>query len=346
MALTVEQLAQRLGGSLVGAGSASISSVSPVAAAKADTVTFVTDDRYAKGLRDSAAGAVMIGAPIEGLPMPQIVVQNVCAALIEAMRIFAPRLKPPVEGVDERAKVASTARIGKGACIAANAIIEDNARIGDNTLIGYACVIGENTRIGDNCRLGSNVVIYHNCTIGENVIIQANSTVGSTGFGYYFVDGAHRLIPHNGTVVIEDFVEIGANTCIDRAKFGETRIGAGTKIDNLVQIAHNVVIGKCCLIAGQVGIAGSVTIGDGVVFGGQAGVVDNVNVPDGVMVGAKGTVTHNIPPGQTVAGYPAHNLKDWIRVTALTRRLPKAFEQLKQLSARIEKLEASENDKK
>jgi UDP-3-O-[3-hydroxymyristoyl] glucosamine N-acyltransferase len=346
MALTVEQLAQRLGGSLVGAGSASISSVSPVAAAKADTVTFVTDDRYAKGLRDSAAAAVMIGAPIEGLPMPQIVVQNVHAALIEAMRIFAPRLKPPVEGVDERAKVASTARIGKGACIAANAVIEDNARIGDNTLIGYGCVIGENTRVGDNCRLDSNVVVYHNCTIGNNVIIQANSTIGATGFGYYFIDGAHRLIPHNGTVLIEDFVEIGANTCIDRAKFGETRISAGTKIDNLVQIAHNVVIGKCCLIAGQVGIAGSVRLGDGVIMGGQAGATDNLEIGDGAMVGAVSIATHNIPAGSKVAGYPAYDLKEWIKVTALTRRLPKVFEQLKQLSARIEELEASEDDKK
>ncbi len=346
MTLTVEQLAQRLGGSLVGDGSASVSWVSPVAAAEADAVTFVTDDHHARRLRDSAAAAVMIGAPIEGLPMSQIVVKNVRAALIEAMRIFAPRLKPSVEGVDERAKVASTARIGKGACIAANAIIEDNARIGENTLIGYGCIIGENTKVGSNCRLDSNVVVYHNCTIGENVIIQANSTIGSTGFGYYFLDGAHRLIPHNGTVVIEDFVEIGANSCVDRAKFGATRIGAGTKIDNLVQIAHNVVIGKCCLMAGQAGAGGSAKFGDGVVMGGHGGVVDNVEIGGGSMVGAVSIVTHNVPAGSKVAGYPAYDLKEWLKITALTRRLPKVFEQLKQLSARVEELEASENDKK
>jgi UDP-3-O-[3-hydroxymyristoyl] glucosamine N-acyltransferase len=230
--------------------------------------------------------------------------------------------------------------------VCANAVIEHNASIGEGSVIGCGCLIGQNTTIGPNCRLDANVVIYHNCTIGRNVIIQANTTIGSTGFGYYFLNGAHTLIPHNGTVIIEDFVEIGANTCIDRAKFDATIIGAGTKIDNLVQIAHNVVIGKCCLIVGCAGLGGSARLGDGSILGGMAGVIDNIDLGDRVMVGAGSIVTHDFPDGKTIAGIPAYDLKEWLKTTALTRRLPKAFEQLKQLCDRMDKFEASEHNKK
>jgi UDP-3-O-[3-hydroxymyristoyl] glucosamine N-acyltransferase len=184
------------------------------------------------------------------------------------------------------------------------------------------------------------------CRLGNNVVIQANSTIGSTGFGYSFIGGAHRLIPHNGGVVIEDFVEIGANCCVDRAKFGNTIIGAGTKIDNLVQIAHNVVIGKCCLIAGQVGISGSCKIGDGVVLAGQVGLVDNIEIGDGVMVGARSAIINNVAAGKKMFGYPATEKTEALRVVGLTRHLPKMAELLKQLRKRIERLEAAKDDKK
>ena len=189
-------------------------------------------------------------------------------------------------------------------------------------------------------------MVYHNCSIGNNVIIQANSTIGSVGFGYSFIDGSHKLIPHNGGVVIEDFVEIGACCCIDRAKFGNTKIGAGTKIDNLVQIAHNVIIGRCCLIAGQVGISGSCKLGDGVILAGQVGLGDNIEMGDGAIAGAKAGVPHSVDAGKRVLGSPALEVTEMIRIFSLMRRLPKMADTLKQLQKRMEGLESSKDDKK
>ncbi len=339
MELTVSQLAQQLGAELVGDGTGLISSVGPLQTADEQTVTFVTDKKRLADVKTSKAGAVLVGSRIDDCDKPQLVVKNVNAALIETLKIFAPKLTPAAEGIDSSAKVAKTVRIGKGVSIGPNVVIDENAEIGDGTIVASGCRIGENTKIGKNCRFDSNVVVYHNCVVGNNVIIQANSTVGSTGFGYYFIDGAHRLIPHNGTVVIEDFVEIGANCCVDRAKFGQTRIGAGTKIDNLVQIAHNVQIGKCCLIAGQSGMGGSTVLGDGVVLAGSAGIIDNVEIAAGTVIGARSLVIQSTTPGQQLFGSPAIEKNEALRVFALSRRLPEMAEQLKQLRKKIEELE-------
>ena len=345
MKLTVAQLAERLGAELVGDGSAAIKAVGTVAAAGENEVTFVTDSRRIPALEKSRAGAVIVAKRIEGLAKPQLIVENVNSALIGALNVFAPELKPMAAGIDPTAKVGQGARIAKGVAIGAGVVIDDGVEVGENSIIGSGCKIGENSKLGKNCRLDSNVVVYHDCTIGNNVVIQSNSTIGSTGFGYTFIDGGHRLIPHNGGVVIEDFVEIGANCCVDRAKFGNTIIGAGTKMDNLVQIAHNVVIGKCCLITALVGIAGSCKLGDGVVLGGQAGVADNIEIGDGTIVAGRSGVIHNVAAGQQLFGMPATDKREALKIIGLTRRLPRLVEQLKQLSTRIERLEAAKNDK-
>jgi UDP-3-O-[3-hydroxymyristoyl] glucosamine N-acyltransferase len=359
MKMTVAQLAERLGAELVGDGSGQISAVGTIEAAGAYEVAFIrgskhnrvhfgntADARYLSAVKQSHAGAVITGMRIEDLDRPQLIVKNVNAALIEALNIFAPKLKPAAEGIDPTAKVADSARIAKGAAIGAGAVIEEGAEIGANSVIGSGCKIGQNSKIGANCRLDDNVVVYHNCHLGNNVVIQANTTVGSTGFGYSLIDGSHKLIPHNGGVVIEDFVEIGANCCIDRAKFGNTIIGAGTKIDNLVQIAHNVVIGKNCLIAGQVGISGSCKLGDGVVLAGQVGLADNIEIGSGAIVGAQSGVMNDVGAGGRVLGSPAINSKEALQSMSLAKRLPKLFKQLKQLSKRVDSLEAAKDDKK
>ena len=338
-------MAKQLGAELIGSGAGVIRSVGPVASAELTTLTFLTSDKYLAELKSrpamggTRAGAVIVGKPVDGLSIPQLVVKNVNAALIESLKIFAPKLKPPTPGVDPTARLGHRVKIGRGASVGAYVVIDDGVEIGDDTIIAGGCKIGENTRIGRASRLDCNVVVYHNCTIGNSVVIQANSTVGSTGFGYAFIDGAHRLIPHNGVVVIEDFVEIGANCCVDRAKFGETRIGAGTKIDNLVHIAHNVIIGKCCLIAGQVGISGSCKLGDGVVLGGQVGLADNIELGDGVMVAGQSGVIANIQAGKRMLGSPPVEIKQAFRIIAATLRLPKLLEQFRELSARVDKLE-------
>jgi UDP-3-O-[3-hydroxymyristoyl] glucosamine N-acyltransferase len=346
MKLTVAQLAERIGAELVGDGRGQISAVGAVEAAGEDDVTFITNDKHIARLKKSRVGAVIVGRRIEGLAEPQLIVKNVDAALIETLNAFAPKLKAATKGIDPTAKVGQNVKIDKGVSVGAGVVIDDGAEIGENSIIASGCKIGENSKVGKNCRLDSNVTIYHNCTIGNNVIIQANSTIGSTGFGYSFIDGSHKLIPHNGGVVIEDFVEIGANCCVDRAKFGNTVIGAGTKIDNLVQIAHNVVIGKCCLIAGQVGISGSCKIGDGVVLAGQAGLVDNIEIGEGAVIGAQAGVMNDVSAGQKLAWSPAIDYKEALRVVSNIMRLPKLAESLKQLHKRIEILEAAKDDKK
>jgi len=349
MVLTVAQLAERLGAVLVADEDyvgREITAVGPIEAAGESEVTFVTGDKHLAVLGKSRAGAVIVARRVEGFDGAQLIVKDVNAALIEALNIFAPQLKGVSEGIEPSAKIGRNVRIAGTAAVGAGAVIDDGVEIGENTIIGSGCKIGENSQIGRRCRLDSNVVIYHNCRLGNNVIVQANSTIGSTGFGYVFIDGSHRLIPHNGGVIIEDFVEIGANCCVDRAKFGNTVIGAGTKIDNLVQIAHNVVIGKCCLIAGQVGISGSCRLGDGVVLAGQVGLADNIKIEDGVMIGAQAGVMNDVPAGRQLAWTPAIERKEALRIVGLVMRLPKIAEQLKQLTKRIEEIEAAKDDKK
>lgn len=345
MRLTVAQLAERIDAELAGDGSMEVGGIGPIEAADQSTVTFVTGARHMAALKKSRAAAVIVDKRIDGLAKAQLMVKNVNAALIEVLNIFAPKLEPAPEGIDPTAKVGRDVKIAGGVSVGPFVVISDKVEIGESTVISSGCRIGENSRLGKNCRLDSNVVVYHNCTIGSNVAIQANTTIGSTGFGYCFIDGVHRLIPHNGGVIIEDFVEIGANSCIDRAKFGNTTIGVGTKIDNLVQIAHNVVIGKCCLIAALVGIAGSCKLGDGVVLAGKAGVSDNIEVGTGVIVGAQSGVLGDVEAGKHLFGTPAIDRTEAFRIFVLTKRLPRFAEILKQLNKRVQKLEAAEDHK-
>ena len=348
MMLTVKQLAKRIGAELAGHSDhydREIHAVGPLEAAGEDEITFVADEKHQAALGRSRAGAVIVSKHFESIDKPQLIVRNVNEALIETLNIFAPKLKAPAPGVDSTAKLGQDVKITSPVSIGANVVVDDGVEIDKNSVIGAGCKIGQNSKIGQNCRLDSHVVIYHNCRIGNHVIIQANSTIGSTGFGYSYINGAHKLVPHNGGVIIEDFVEIGANCCIDRAKFGNTIIGAGTKIDNLVQIAHNVVIGKCCLIVAMVGISGSCKLGDGVVLAGQVGLVDNIEIGSGTVIGAQAGVISSVPAGKKFAWTPAMEWNEAMRVMGLVRRLPKMAEQLKQLGKRLEELEAAEDHK-
>jgi UDP-3-O-[3-hydroxymyristoyl] glucosamine N-acyltransferase len=343
---TTAQLAEKLGARLEGDGSVEVKAIGPVETASGTDITFVVDDRHLAALAESKAAAVIANRPVAGFRGAQLIVKDVKAALIEALKLFAPKLTPAARGTHPTCVLGRNVEIAQTASVGPCVSIADNVRIAENCVLAAGVRIGENCTIGHDTYLDANVVVYHNCRIGSHVIIQANTTVGSTGFGYAPVDGRPVLIPHNGGVVIEDFVEIGANCCIDRAKFGNTVIGAGTKIDNLVQIAHNVVIGKCCLIVGQVGIAGSSRLGDGVVLAGQVGMVDNVTVGDGAVVGAQAGVMRDVPAGKKVVGSPAIDYAEKVRQVALMQRLPKMAEQLKELTKRVNALEASADDKK
>jgi UDP-3-O-[3-hydroxymyristoyl] glucosamine N-acyltransferase len=340
---TVVQLAEIAGAELVGSGKAEVCRVLPFESASPDSITFATDEKLLKGISSCKAAAVIVSKKIDSM-IPLLVVGNVEQALIKILREFMPLLDKPQPGVHKSAVVEKGASIDPAASIGALAFIKKGAKIGARTVIGAGCKIGENSIIGSDCRLEDNVVVYHNCSIGNHCIIGANSTIGATGFGYYFIDGQHQQIPHTGGVIIEDCVEIGANSCIDRAKFGNTIIGAGTKIDNLVQIAHNVVIGKCCLIVAQAGISGSTKLGNGVVLAGQVGIKDHATIGDGTQIGAQAGVMNDIGPNKQVVGSPAIDAKEFFRQVLLEQKLPEMSRQLKELIKRVETLEAAKDN--
>jgi UDP-3-O-[3-hydroxymyristoyl] glucosamine N-acyltransferase len=337
---TIAAVCEKLNAEIFGDPTGSVTGVNSVEGAGPTDICFVTAIKHVEKLAETRAAAVIIFDKLESVDIPQIIVPDVNAALIETLNLFAPKLTP-LAGIHPRAVVEDSAILGKDVAVGPGAYISHGTRIGDGTVIGPGVSIGENSTIGSNCRLDSNVVVYHNCKIGNNCIILANTTIGGTGFGYAFIDGQHRLIPHNGGVVIEDCVDIGANCCVDRAKFGETVIGAGTKIDNLVQIGHNAIIGKCCVLAGQIGMAGSSQIGNGVAVAGQSGIREHIKVGDGAQLGARTCALSDVAPGQTVLGFPAIDAKDQIRIWMASRRLPDMVKQLRKTVARVDRIEES-----
>lgn len=339
----LEQVAQECDAQLSGDGAKIVTGVNTIQDAGPDEICFLASEKHAPKLIASKAAAVLTAKQMDGCSMPQLVVGNVNKALIAAMTLFAPKLTPQ-KGIHPKAVIEPDAAIDPTASIGAGTYIGHFVVIGANTVIGANCSIGENTTIGANCRFDANVAVYHNCKIGNCCIILSNSTIGSTGFGYAFIDGRHQLIPHNGGVIIEDGVEIGACTCVDRAKFGNTIIGAGTKIDNFVQIAHNAVTGKACLLAGGSGIAGSGRIGNGVILAGRAGVSDNVTVGDGAIIGGQSGVLDDVEPGQKVWGLPAIDWQNQLKSVKLFKRLPELAKEIKEISKRVEKIETAKND--
>ncbi len=343
--LTLADLASKLGGEIIGDHSLIVSGVSSLDLASSGDISFVTSAKHAAKAKESNAAAVIVSSQMADVSASQLIVGSVDAALIQTLNLFAPKLTP-MAGVHSSAVVEESVSMGDNVAVGPGAYISHNARIGDNTMIAAGCQIGENVVIGSNSRIDCNVMIYHNCNIGNNCTILGNTTIGATGFGYVFLEGKHQLIPHNGAVIVEDCVEIGANTCVDRAKFGNTIVGAGTKIDNLVQIAHNVVIGKCCLIVAQVGIAGSSRLGDGVIMAGQAGTSDNVTIGDRSILGSRGVAFSDLAPDGKYTGFPARNMADEQRSMACVRRLPKMVKDMKKLAKRVEELESAKNDKK
>jgi UDP-3-O-[3-hydroxymyristoyl] glucosamine N-acyltransferase len=340
--MLLSELATKLGSRLQG-DDADVTGVNTIADAAEHEVCFLTSSKYAKDLVQSRAAAVLVGSILDDCTMAQLVVDDVDTALIELLKLFAPALTPQ-QGIHPTAVIEATAELDKTVSVGPNAYIGQAVKIGADTIIGSGCSVGENTTIGSGCRLDSNVVIYHNCQIGDGCVVQANSTIGAIGFGYSFLDGQHRLIPHNGGVILEDGVEIGSNSCVDRAKFGNTIIGAGTKIDNLVQVAHNVRTGKCCLMAGHVGISGSTIVGNGVVFAGASGSADHVEIGDGAILGAQAVATGKVAAGQTIFGTPARDIKQELKSMSVYRKLPELAKEIKQLGKKVERLEAAEDN--
>jgi UDP-3-O-[3-hydroxymyristoyl] glucosamine N-acyltransferase len=336
---TADDLATRLGGTIEGDGTREVTTVATLDQATPDSLSWVGDRRYVASVNGSRAGVILAasnGPTLQGRTV--IRVKDPDVALVQVLGWFARPLEMLEPGVDSSARVHPDAEV-TGAIIGANVCVAAGAIVGAGTRLHPGVHVGPRTRIGRNCELWPNVVVRECITIGDRVIIHPNTTIGSDGFGYLQRNGAHLKIPQIGTVVIEDDVEIGANSAVDRARTGITRIGRGTKIDNLAQIAHNVEIGKGCIIVAQCAIGGSSTLGDHVMLGGQVGVRDHVRIGSRARIAAKSAVFKNIAAGETVRGIPATNNRRFLRHEAGVRRLPKWVDELKALRDRVRSLE-------
>lgn len=339
MELTLDEIASRLGVRRVGDGAVCIRGVAGLREAAAGEITFLANPRYESLLRDTRASAVIMaeGGPATSLPCLFAPDPYLCFARL--LELFHPADLDRPTGIDPSARVAPDATLAPGVSVAAHAVIESGASIGPDSRLGAGCFVGAGAVLGSACVLHPHVVIGERCRLGDRVVLHAGVVIGSDGFGYAFDGRAHRKIPQVGIVIVEDDVEIGANSAIDRATLGATRIGRGSKLDNLVHVAHNVEIGEHAVLCAQVGISGSTRLGRFVVLGGQAGLAGHIELGDGVRVGGQGGVTKSIPAGATVSGYPAMLHAKAQRIYAALRHLPEALRSWRELERRVARLE-------
>jgi UDP-3-O-[3-hydroxymyristoyl] glucosamine N-acyltransferase len=343
---TVEQLAELVRGRLVGDGSVSIRSARPVGEAGPGDITFIENDRFAKLLRGSPASAAIVGPHFNTgrneaeQSLAVIEVDDPMAAFLAVRTHLIGEQKARWTGIHPQACVATTAQIGAEVAIYPFVYVGEGASIGDGTTLHPGAVIGEGCKLGRDCIIHANAVLYQNVTLGDRVEVHAGSVLGGDGFGYRQVDGRHVKVPHSGRLEIDNDVEVGANSTIDRATFETTRIGEGTKIDNLVMIGHNNQIGRHNLLCGQVGISGSCKTGDYVVIAGQAGIKDKTQIGHKVTIGAQAGVHRNISDGQNVLGSPAIPIREQRRIFQMIARLPEMHRQLRDLAAQIEAVTA------
>ncbi|MGC9454440.1 MAG: UDP-3-O-(3-hydroxymyristoyl)glucosamine N-acyltransferase [Phycisphaerae bacterium] len=341
--LTVREIAELLDGRVEGDDSLNIDGVAALDEPGAGKITFAADARRARRLDDSQAAAALVANEPKTSDKTLIRVSDVQQALAKLLAATAPPEDLPDEGVDATARVSPEASIADGVRIGPGVVVNAGASIGPRAVLCAGAFVGTGVGIGEDAYLAQGVVVGRDCVIGDRVRIGPNTVIGWDGFGYNTVEGKHHRIPHNGNVAIAEDVEIGACCCVDRAKFGSTSIGAGTKIDNLVQIAHNVKIGRGCLLAGQVGLAGSCRLGDYVVLGGSAGVRDNVTIGDGVQCAAYSAIAADVPDGARVAGVPAGPAKEQMRIITAQSKLPELIKRLAALESKVENLESPED---
>ena len=336
--MKLRELAVAIGGELVGDGEVEITQVAEIDRAGPGSLVMVREARHLARAEASRASAVLLSSTVSSARLPAIRVSDARLGLARAIALLYPKPRP-APGIHPTAVVGPGTQIEDDVTIGPSVVIGERCRIGRNAVIMGGCVLGREVVVGEESILYPHVTLYDRTVLGARVFLHSGVVIGSDGFGYATDAGRHVKIPHIGRVVVEDDVEIGANTTIDRATLGETRIGAGTKIDNLVQIGHNVTIGPHCIIVAQVGIAGSVRIGSGVILAGKVGVSDHVTIGDGVTVLARSLVTKDIPAGITVSGSPARPHRDELKLEAARHR---ALD----LLARVDALEQALRDQK
>lgn len=338
MKTTLREIAKLVDGEIIGDENIEITGVSGIKEAKRGDLTFVANSKYESLMDTTKASAIITAQDIEEASKPIIRTKNPSLAFAKLVSLLAPNdIKHP-QGIHPSAIIGENVKLGRDVAVQAYAVIEDNAEIDDGAIIYSGVYVGHHTKIGKNTLIYPGVSIRERVNIGDRVIIHSGTVIGSDGFGFAAVRGVHHKIPQIGTVVIEDDVEIGANVTIDRARFDKTIVGRGTKIDNLVQIAHNVIIGENSIVVAQTGISGSTTIGKDVILAGQSGIVGHITVGDNSIVAAQAGVTKSIPANSKVSGYPAKPHSAAKRVNACVQRLPELFKKVKELEEKIQQL--------
>lgn len=338
LALTADAIARLVGGELLGDARASVASIAPLDRAGADQLSFCGSPKYGPLMAASAAGVVLVSAQTAELPSPaaaRVVVGNPHDALLSLIPRFY-RLPQRTPGIHPTAVLGRGVRLGAEPSIGPHAVLGDGAVLGDRVTVDANTVVGAGAVLGDDVHLYPGVTVYANARLGKRVIAHSGVRIASDGFGYVFRGGRHEKIPHVGGCIIEDDVEIGANSTIDRGSIDDTVIGAGTKIDNLVQVAHNVRIGRLCLLMSQVGVAGSVRIEDGCILAGQVGVSGHHTIGKGATLAAQAGVFGDIPPGETWSGYPARPHKEALRAQAALFKLAGLMRRIERLLDRSE----------
>jgi UDP-3-O-[3-hydroxymyristoyl] glucosamine N-acyltransferase len=337
--MRLHQLAELVGEKLpTDAGNPEIKGVASLQEAREGDITFFGNPRYLAQLRASKASAVIVPEAFNETIAPILLrVANPSAVFAAAVAAFAPEEPPPVIGVHPSAVVDPSAVVGAGVSVGPLVVIEAGAEVGDGSVIGASCVIGRGVRMGKNCHLYPGAIIRERCILGERVILQPGAVIGSCGFGYELKEGRHVKIPQTGIVEIGDDVEVGANTTIDRARFGRTVIGEGSKIDNLVQIAHNVQIGAHSILCSQVGIAGSTRVGSYVTLAGQVGLAGHIEIGDKAVIGAQSGLSKNVPAESMVIGAPAKPMKEWKQSNFYISQLGKLYDRVKELEEEVKK---------
>ncbi len=332
--LTISQIAEQIGGEVVGDGSTVVTGIAPAASARAGDLTFAEKESYLAAAEASEASAILVPMGFESATKVLIRVKDARVGMAKVLPLFFPAETHPA-GIHSTAVVDGSAVIDATATVGPHCIVSAGVHLGARSVLMGGNHIGRDSQIGEDVCLHPNVVIYQRTQIGNRVTIHAGTAIGSDGYGYVFDQGKHRKMLQVGNVIIHDDVEIGANTAIDRGALGPTIIGQGTKIDNLVHVAHNVVMGRHCLIMGQVGFAGSTHLSDYVVIASQSGIAGHLKLGTQATIGAKSGVMRDIPAGETVLGYPAAPDKQTKRQWIATGQLPDALRRLKALEKRL-----------
>ena len=337
MKKTLREIADLINGVLLGDGDLEITGVTNIEDATATDIAFAVAPHLEKAAQ-SVAAAVIIPNTITEFDKPAIRVENPRVAFVSLLKLFTPQIvvEPGVHGT---AVIGKNVSIGENASIMAYAVLADNVKIGDNTIVYPHSYIGHKATVGRDSLVYPNVTIATDCHIGNSVIIHSGAVIGSDGFGFITVGGRHEKVPQVGNVLIEDDVEIGANVAIDRATTGSTIVKRGTKIDNLVHLAHNVVIGENCFLVAQTGIAGSVTVGNHVTFAGQSGCAGHLTIGDNCVFAARSAPIGDVPAGSFYAGFPARPHKEWLRAKASAHKIPDLVKKVRDLEKRLAAIE-------